>query len=74
MKTQYKIPKRIYKEAFLILTLCMAMPLYADDPGIPGSGDPGDEPMAPISDYWWALVLIGIYFIYKKYRVLQKQA
>lgn len=59
-----------------LVVMAMILPLFAtaqDDPGFPEGGDPGD-PAAPISDYWWVLVLIGIYYIYKKYQVLQKQA
>jgi hypothetical protein len=60
----------------LVLFLCTSLPVLAselDDDGDPEefNGDPGQ---APISDYWWVLALIGIYFIYKKYQVLQKQA
>ena len=71
MKTQNKRSKNIFKIGLLTLALIMATPLYAD-PGLPGDGDPGEEAV-PISDYWWVLALIGIYFIYKKYQVLQKQ-
>lgn len=64
-----------YRYTFLIISLFCLLPFGAfaeEDIDIPGGG--GDPAQAPISDYWWALVLIGIYFIYKKYRVLQKQA
>ena len=75
MKNLYSlknIPSKLVVMAMLVL-----LPLFAtaqDDPGFPEGGDPGDEPQTPISDYWWVLVLVGIYYIYKKYQVLQKQA
>ncbi|MFN3942889.1 MAG: hypothetical protein ACK4K1_09660 [Flavobacterium sp.] len=51
-------------------------PLFAqlDDNDPEDFEDFGDPGATPISDYWWVLVLIGIYFIYKKFQVLQKQA
>lgn len=57
--------------SIIIVFLQLLTPLYtlAQTPGFPEEGDPGQ---APISDYWWVLALIGIYFIYKKYQVLQK--
>jgi hypothetical protein len=64
-----------FPNKFILFSIAMLLPLFAiaDDPGLPGDGDPGD-PAAPISDYWWVLALIGIYFIYKKYQALHKQA
>ncbi|MBS4041248.1 MAG: hypothetical protein KGZ81_11705 [Flavobacteriales bacterium] len=57
----------------LVLFLCTSLPVLAnDDDEDPESLPP--DPATPISDYWWVLALIGIYFIYKKYQVLQKQA
>jgi len=64
-----------YRYTFLKIGIFCLLPfgVFAeDDIDIPGDG--GDPAQAPISDYWWVLALIGIYFIYKKYQVLQKQA
>lgn len=61
----------------LVLFLFTTLPVLAtelDDDGDPGGfEDLGDPGQAPISDYWWVLALIGIYFIYKRYQMLQKQ-
>jgi hypothetical protein len=69
------IVKYLFPLALFLFTSFPVMASELDEDGDPGNfEDFGDPGATPISDYWWVLALIGIYFIYKKYQVLQKQA
>lgn len=54
----------------VIMVMLVLLPLFStaqDGPGFPEGGDPGDEPQAPISYYWWVLVLVAVLYVWKSY-------
>jgi hypothetical protein len=58
--------KSIYILANLLMLL-LTSPIFAQE-------DPGDDPdPAPINDYLWVLALIGLFFVYLKFRAIHKQ-
>jgi hypothetical protein len=56
--------------------LCSTFAMFAQDPGTGGGVDndgSGDTtPAAPIDDYVWVLALIGLFFVFMKFRAVQK--
>jgi hypothetical protein len=59
MKTVNTLQFKIY----LIVFNLMSIAAMADDPDFPFEGDPGDEPAAPIDDWIFPMVLLGIVMI-----------
>lgn len=64
----------------IVLTLVSSVSVFAQivDPGSPeggatGTGDPtGGDPVAPINDSIWILVLVGLVYVVLKFRAAQK--
>ena len=54
---------------FLIFCLFPCLVLAEDDIDIPGQGE--DPAQAPISDYWWVLVLVVLLYVWKQFQQLQ---
>lgn len=58
--------------------LCSSFAMFAqpgaEDTGGTGNleGTTGDTTPAPIDDYVWVLALIGLFFIFMKFRAIQK--
>lgn len=56
---------------------CSTFAMLAQDPGA-GGVDNGDgsgdtTPAAPIDDYVWVLALVGLVFVFLKFRAIQKR-
>ena len=45
----------------------------SDNGGVDGDGTGDVTPGAPIDDYIWVLALIGLVFVFLKYRAIYKQ-
>lgn len=56
--------------------LCSTFFMFAQDPGTGTDGDPleGNEPAAPIDGYVWVLALVGLIFVFMKFRAIQKNS
>ena len=55
--------------------LCSTFAMFAE-PGTGSDGDPmenGDAAAAPIDDYVWVLALVGLFFVFLKFRAIQKR-
>ena len=55
--------------------LCSTFVMFAD-PGTGSDGDPMENPdtaAAPIDDYVWVLALIGLVFVFLKFRAIQNK-
>jgi hypothetical protein len=67
---------KIYIAAFYF---CSTFVLFAqpgagsDNGGVDGDGTGDVTPGAPIDDYIWVLALIGLVFVFLKYRAIYKQ-
>lgn len=64
-----------YRYTFLMIGIFCLFPLGAfaeEDIDIPGDG--GDPAQAPISDYWWVLVLVAVLYVWKSYHKNQPLA
>ena len=64
-----------YRYTFLIIGIFCLLPFGAfaeEDIDIPGGG--GDPAQAPISDYWWVLVLVAVLYVLKSYYKNQAKA
>jgi hypothetical protein len=61
--------KLVYIVNSIILFL-ITSPLLAQDPTDPGS-DPDPAPPAPIDDYIWVLLVIGLFYGFMKFRAIQ---
>lgn len=60
----------------IIFTLLFSLASFADpgDFGDTGDPDPLDQPAAaPINDYLWVLVLVGLVYIFYKYQSYSKK-
>ncbi|RTY93908.1 hypothetical protein [Flavobacterium sp. GT3R68] len=58
----------------LFFTLMFSVVSFAQgDFGDPVDPDPLDQPAAPINDYLWVLILVGLVFVFYKYRTYSKQ-
>lgn len=54
---------------------CSSFALFAQPgDGDTGGGLEGGDPAAPIDDYVWVLALIGLLFVFYKFRAMHKQA
>jgi hypothetical protein len=58
--------------------LCSTVMMFAQDPGTGGDvendGTLDATPVAaPIDDYVWLLALVGLVFVYMKFRAIQKR-
>jgi hypothetical protein len=56
--------------------LCSTFVMFAADPGTGGGIEDGPEdttPAAPIDDYVWILALIGLVFVFVKFRAIQNK-
>jgi len=57
--------------------LCSTFAMFAQDPGTGGGvendGSTDATPAAPIDDYVWVLVLVGLFFVFMKFRSIQKR-
>ena len=53
---------------------CSTMVMFAQ-PGDGSNGDPleGPDPGAPIDDYGWVLAIVGLFFVFMKFRGLVQQ-
>jgi hypothetical protein len=61
----------------VVLTVLFQMTIFAGNPGDFGGTDdtnPTDTPAAPIDNYVWVLMGIGIGFAFYKYRKLQAKS
>lgn len=58
----------------LFFTLLFSITSFAQgDFGDPVDPDPLDTPAAPINDYLWVLILVGLVFVFFKYRSHSKR-
>jgi hypothetical protein len=50
---------------------CSTMVMFAQ-PGDGSNGDPleGPDPGAPIDDYVWVLAIVGLFFVFMKFRAI----
>jgi hypothetical protein len=62
--------KLVYIVNSVILFL-ITSPLMAEEPADPGA-DPDAAPL-PIDDYLWILVLVGLIYVYLKFRAIQNK-
>ncbi len=57
--------------------LCSTFAMFAQDPGTGGGvendGSTDTTPAAPIDDYVWVLALIGLVFVFIKFRAIQNK-
>lgn len=57
--------------------LCSTFIMFAQDPGTGGGiendGTEDATPAAPIDDYVWVLALIGLVFVFLKFRAIQNR-
>lgn len=57
--------------------LCSTFVMLAQDPGTGGGvendGTTDTTPAAPIDDYVWVLALIGLVFVFLKFRAIQNK-
>jgi len=56
--------------------LCSTFVMFAQDPGTGGgieNDGSSDTTPAPIDDYVWVLAVIGLVFIFLKFRAIQKK-
>ncbi len=57
--------------------LCSTFTMFAQDPGAGGGvdndGTTDQTPAAPIDDYVWVLALVGLLFVFMKFRAIQKR-
>ena len=53
---------------------CSTFITYAQDPGSndTGGGLEGGDPPAPIDDYVWVLAVVGLLFVFMKFRAISK--
>jgi hypothetical protein len=69
--------KNIVSKTYLTLFFFFATFIaFAQDPGTGSTGDPLENPdavAAPIGDYVWVLVLLGIVFVFMKLRAIQNK-
>jgi hypothetical protein len=51
---------------------CSTMILFAQAPGDndTGGGLEGGDPAAPIDDYVWVLAVVGLFFVFMKFRAI----
>jgi hypothetical protein len=67
---------------YLIATFyfCSTFMLMAQSPPEPGSGGDGTDPLegvndvdpsVPITDYLWVLILVGVVYVYLRFRKLE---
>lgn len=55
--------------------LCSTFVMLAQDPGTGGvdeSGTSDQTPGAPVDDYVWLVALVGLIFVYMKFKAIQK--
>lgn len=57
----------------IAIYLCSTFVMFAQ----PGDNDTGGtindgDPTAPIDDYIWVLALVGLFFVFMKFRAIQK--
>ena len=61
--------KKIFLISISIFISLVSSPVFAQ-------GDPGDDPdgmVAPIDDYVWVLALVGLLFVFLKFRAVYKR-
>jgi hypothetical protein len=65
---------KILKYYIAAVFFCSTMVLFAQ-PGDGSNGDPleGPDPGAPIDDYVWVLAIVGLIFVFMKFRGLVQQ-
>ncbi len=62
--------KNIFLKYYVIAVyFCSTIVLFAQ-PGDGSNGDPleGPDPGAPIDDYVWVLAVVGLFFVFMKFR------
>lgn len=68
--------KNLLKYYIATFYLCSTFAMFAQDPGTGGGvendGSTDTTPAAPIDDYVWVLALIGLVFVFMKFRAIQK--
>lgn len=69
--------KNIFLKLYITVFLLSTSLVFAVDPGADDTtnnleGTTGDTTPAPIDDYVWVLALIGLFFIFMKFRAIQK--
>jgi len=67
--------KNIVLKFYIVAMFFCSTALLFAQPGTTGDGTGGLEgadPAAPIDDYLWVLALVGLLFIFMKFRAIQK--
>jgi hypothetical protein len=68
---------RLLKYYIVAIYLCSTVVLFAAQPGADDTTGPGDlegaDAPAPIDNYVWVLALIGLVFIFLKFRAIQNK-
>ena len=64
----------VLKYYIAVVFFCSTMVMFAQ-PGDGSNGDPleGPDPGAPIDDYVWVLAIVGLIFVFMKFRGLVQQ-
>jgi hypothetical protein len=69
--------KNLLKYYIATFYLCSTFAMFAQDPGTGGGvendGTGDTTPAAPIDDYVWLLALIGLVFVFMKFRAIQSK-
>ncbi len=69
--------KNLLKYYIAAFYLCSTLMMFAQDPGTGGGiendGTEDTTPAAPIDDYVWILALLGLVFVFLKFRAIQNR-
>jgi hypothetical protein len=66
--------KQFLKYYTIVIFLCSTLVMFAQpgDNDTGGTINDGDAPGAPIDDYIWVMALVGLFFVFMKFRAMQK--
>jgi hypothetical protein len=65
---------KVLKYYMVAFCFCSTLGLLAQEPGSTGDGNGGlegaDAPAAPIDNYVWVMILIGLTYVFFKYKTI----